>query len=46
MCRTLCVAKTVSIGYITSMVVHAILALSRGMRQTFVIMERRNEQMD
>ena len=40
MCRTLYVAKTVSIGYTTSTVVHEIRVPSRGMQQTFVTMEK------
>lgn len=40
MCKTLCVAKIVSIGYTTSMVVKETRVPSRGMRQTVVLMER------
>ena len=40
MCRTLYVAKTVGIGYTTSMAVKEIRVPSRGMRQTDVLMGR------
>ena len=40
MCRTLCVAKTVGIGYTTSMDAREIRVPSRGMRQTDVHMGR------
>ena len=40
MCRTLYVAKTVGIGYTTSMDAREIRVPSRGMRQTDVHMEK------
>ena len=47
MCRTWCVAKTVSIGYITSTAVQGIRVLNRGMRQTVVLTEKeRASDMD
>lgn len=46
MCRTLYVAKIASIGYITSTAVQETHAPSRGMRQTFVTMEKERASDD